>query len=65
MNRIHLTIATLAYAASIVAANYLTAHYGLVPAGFGLLVTAGTYAAGFALLARDFVQSIYEWKAVA
>lgn len=56
MNRIHLTIATLAYAASIVAANYLTAHYGLVPAGFGLLVTAGTYAAGFALLARDFVQ---------
>lgn len=44
------------YVAAIVAANYLTAHCGLVPAGFGMLVTAGTFAAGFALLARDFVQ---------
>ena len=43
------------YAAAIVAANVLTQWYGMVPVGFGLLVTAGTYAAGFALLARDFV----------
>ena len=50
-----LTLSILAFAASIVAANYLTSEYGLVPGGFGLLVTAGTYAAGFALLARDFV----------
>lgn len=44
-----------AYAAAILAANWLTANHGLVPVGFGLLVTAGTFAAGFALLARDFV----------
>jgi uncharacterized PurR-regulated membrane protein YhhQ (DUF165 family) len=43
------------YAAAIVAANVLTQFYGMVPVGFGLLVTAGTYAAGLALLARDFV----------
>ncbi|WP_427197717.1 VUT family protein [Ornithinimicrobium sp. Y1847] len=33
----------------------MTERLGLVSVGFGLLVTAGTYAAGFALLARDFV----------
>lgn len=48
--------AFIVYVAAIVAANVLTAHFGLVSVGFGLLVTAGTYAAGFALLARDFVQ---------
>lgn len=48
-------IAVAAYVAAIVAANVATEHFGLVPVGFGLLVTAGTYAAGFALLARDFV----------
>lgn len=49
-------LAAAAYVACIVAANYLTAHFELVPAGFGLMVTAGTYAAGLALLARDLVQ---------
>lgn len=48
-------IAMATYVLAIVAANVLTFHFGLVPVGFGLLVTAGTYAAGFALLARDFV----------
>jgi hypothetical protein len=37
-------------------ANWLTARYGFVPAGFGLQVTAGTYAAGLALGFRDKVQ---------
>lgn len=37
----------------IAAANWLTSTYGLVPAGFGLLVPAGTYAAGLALALRD------------
>ncbi|KAB2384729.1 VUT family protein [Actinomadura montaniterrae] len=45
-----------AYVASVVAANVLTSHLGMVPVGFGLTVTAGTYAAGAALLARDVVQ---------
>ena len=48
--------ATLTYLGSIVAANWLTAHYGLVPVGFGLLATAGTYTAGLAFVARDAVQ---------
>lgn len=48
--------ALTAYATSITAANYLTARYGLVPVGFGLVTTAGTYAAGAALLLRDTVQ---------
>lgn len=47
--------AILAHAATIAAANILTAQYGLVPVGFGLVTTAGTYAAGAALLARDLV----------
>lgn len=48
--------AVAAYLASIVAANWLTARYGLVPVGFGLAATAGTYAAGLAFIARDAVQ---------
>lgn len=51
-----LSISLASYIAAIVAANYLTVNYGLVSVGFGMLVTAGTFAAGFALLARDFVQ---------
>lgn len=49
-------LALTVYVAAVVAANVMTAHLGLVNVGFGLLVTAGTFAAGFALLARDFVQ---------
>lgn len=48
--------AIFAYLASIVAANWLTAHYGFTPVGFGLMATAGTYAAGLAFVARDAVQ---------
>lgn len=48
-------IAVGAYAAAIVAANVITNNFGVVPVGFGLFAVAGTYAAGFALLARDFV----------
>lgn len=50
------SLALIAYITSIFLANWLTSHYGLVPMGFGLVATAGTYAAGFALLARDAVQ---------
>lgn len=46
----------VAYLGSIVAANWLTSRYGLVPVGFGLVATAGTYAAGLAFVARDAVQ---------
>lgn len=49
-------LALTGYATSITAANLLTTHYGLVPVGFGLITTAGTFAAGAALLLRDIVQ---------
>lgn len=48
--------ALFAYVSCIVLANYLTDEYGLISVGFGLSATAGTYAAGAALLARDVVQ---------
>lgn len=50
-----LAISMTAYVSAVVLANLVTERFGLVTVGFGLLVTAGTYAAGFALLARDFV----------
>jgi uncharacterized PurR-regulated membrane protein YhhQ (DUF165 family) len=48
--------AILAYVTAIVAANWATDRYGFVSVGFGLTTTAGTYAAGLALLFRDLVQ---------
>jgi uncharacterized PurR-regulated membrane protein YhhQ (DUF165 family) len=45
-----------AYIATVVLANVLTEHFGLVSIGFGLLVTAGTFAAGAALLTRNVTQ---------
>jgi uncharacterized PurR-regulated membrane protein YhhQ (DUF165 family) len=36
----------------------MTSHYGLVPIGFGLVTTAGTFAAGMVLLLRDVVQDL-------
>lgn len=59
-------LALTAYIGSIVAANWLTATFGLVPIGFGLLVTAGTFAAGFALVARDWVETTSgRWTLIA
>lgn len=48
-------IVTAAYIGSIVAANWATSTIGLVAVG-PLLVTAGTFAAGAALLLRDSIQ---------
>lgn len=44
------------YVAAVVLANVLTARLGLVPMGFGLVATAGTYAIGGAYLFRDLIQ---------
>jgi uncharacterized PurR-regulated membrane protein YhhQ (DUF165 family) len=49
-------LAATAYLTVCVAANLFTTWWGLVPIGFGLTATAGTYAAGAALLIRDVVQ---------
>jgi hypothetical protein len=37
--------AALGFIATILAANYVTTEYGMVPVGFGLVATAGTYFA--------------------
>lgn len=52
------------YVGAVVAANWLTSRYGFVPVGFGLTTTAGTYAAGVALLARDALQDTAGRRAV-
>jgi uncharacterized PurR-regulated membrane protein YhhQ (DUF165 family) len=62
--RTRIALALAGYAASIYLANWLTTRYGLVPAGFGLLVTAGTYTAGLALALRDVVQDLGGFRAV-
>lgn len=48
----------VAYIGAIGAANLLTTRYGLVPGGFGLAVTAGTYTAGLALTLRDTLHDL-------
>lgn len=47
---------TAAFAGMVVAANWMTATFGLVPIGLGLAVTAGTFAAGGVLIVRDALQ---------
>jgi uncharacterized PurR-regulated membrane protein YhhQ (DUF165 family) len=57
--RIFGTIALfVAFVATVVLANELTTEHGLVTAGFGLTVTAGTYAAGLALGLRDALHEL-------
>lgn len=51
-------LAAVALAGSVLLSNWLTSRYGLVAAGFGLLVTAGTYTAGAALGLRDAVHAL-------
>lgn len=53
MNRLTAPIIAGVFVSTVVLANLLTSWYGLIPAGFGLSVTAGTYAAGLSLGLRD------------
>lgn len=46
----------LSFVGTVVLANVVTSNWGLVSAGFGLLVPAGTYCAGLALGLRDALQ---------
>ena len=48
-------IAVALFIATVVAANALTAAYGLIPVGLGMTAAAGTAAAGLSLLTRDWV----------
>lgn len=44
-----------AYLGTIVLANWLVLHVGLVPVGFGFVAPAGVYAAGLAFTLRDLL----------
>ena len=48
--------AAVALLACILAANFVTSRYGVVPVGFGLMATAGTYFAGLTFVLRDALQ---------
>lgn len=52
------------FAGLVVAANVMTTELGLWPAGFGLAVTAGTYAAGLTFAVRDELHDAGGWVAV-
>ena len=58
LSRLRAPAALTAYIAAITTANWLTSRFGLVPVGFGLTATAGTYAAGAALMLRNVVQDL-------
>lgn len=59
VKRIVGTISAATLLLSVIAANWLTSTYGFVGVGFGLSATAGTFAAGFALAARDATQDAF------
>lgn len=56
-------VATLSFIAAILAANYATSTWGLIPVGFGLVATAGTLLAGLSFVLRDWVQDLLGWPA--
>lgn len=55
MSRMLGAAAVAVFVALVVTANWLTATYGLIPVGLGLMATAGTWCAGLVLVARDLV----------
>jgi uncharacterized PurR-regulated membrane protein YhhQ (DUF165 family) len=57
-------MAMLAFAGGVVTANWLTSRFGLVPVGLGMTATAGAVAAGYTLLARDWVHGVAGRRAV-
>lgn len=55
---LHRFWAAAAFLGCAVSANVLTARYGLIPVGFGLVATAGTWAAGLTFAARDWLHEV-------
>jgi len=64
MSKATSTVAGGAFLGTILAANYVTTRYGMVPVGFGLLATAGTYFAGLSFVLRDAVHDTAGRRAV-
>ncbi|MEU3648638.1 VUT family protein [Lentzea sp. NPDC034063] len=69
MTRLLLLLTVTAYVGTVLLANIVTSEFGLVAAGFGLLVPAGTYTAALALSLRDAVQEFagrsWVWVGIA
>ncbi|MGH3760194.1 hypothetical protein [Actinophytocola sp.] len=57
-HRLVVWLCAAAYVIALAAANLLTSTFELVPAGFGLSVTAGTYTAGLVLALRDTLHDL-------
>jgi hypothetical protein len=57
-------VLAVGYVGAILAANWATARFGVVPVAPGMVATAGTYAAGAALVLRDAVQEHLGRRAV-
>lgn len=51
-------IVGLAFLACILAANFATTRFGMIPVGFGMVATAGTYLAGLSFILRDGLQDL-------
>jgi uncharacterized PurR-regulated membrane protein YhhQ (DUF165 family) len=49
-------ILSVGFLACILVANYVTTELGMVPVGFGLEATAGTYVIGVSFILRDLLQ---------
>lgn len=64
MNKTIGTLAATALLACILLANWVTTEQGLIPVGFGLTATAGTYFAGATFVLRDTVQNTTGRRAV-
>lgn len=56
------TLPSLGFVACIVLANAATTQLGMVPVGFGLTATAGTYFAGITFLLRDVIHDLAGWR---
>lgn len=54
------------FVGTVIAANWLIQHFGIVPVGFGLQAPAGVYMAGLAFTLRDIVhRTLGAWWTVA
>lgn len=55
-------VALAGFIGSIVAANLLIEHMGVIGVGFGLTAPAGVLAAGLAFTCRDLTHEAYGWR---
>ena len=51
-------VTAILFLGCILAANVVTTELGMIPVGFGLVATAGTYFAGLTFILRDALQDV-------